>query len=161
MFSLSARLILFTLHRVGLWLIQDMPSEEVIERVLGEKKWDVRGEVVKERDNRVVETAHAFYSQISFLLLFSGKIRCNTETITIPSPLPVPRAVKSTSREFRAERGERGWEINYLAEASRFIWPRKDCTWSWRYSGIYHAVAAERGRHPQIIFMSTCAAMSN
>lgn len=34
--------------------------------------------------------------------------------------------------------GEQGWEINYLVEATRFIWPRKGCTESRRCTAVHH-----------------------
>lgn len=120
--------------------MQHMPSkgqERERERDCGKKN-----ERLEERQKSVTERQMLFVFGFHF---HSGKMSCNKKPITVSFPCSL---LKCESHEPRVQ--SRGGEINYLAEASRFIWPRKrPCValTERRRSSRGSGQSAQRGRH--------------
>lgn len=147
--------------------MQYMPRKDQ-ERAETEGLWErMRGGKDGRKPTRELEREMLFSFRFHLLFPYLGKTSCNKKPITVSFPcngeIQKPR-VQSGGAGREGRGGKRGREINYLVEASWFIWPRKECTRSQRCTGVHHKAAVgltDGGRLRQITVITSCAAVLN
>lgn len=107
-------------------------------------EWETVRKGERKRRKRKKNREVLFISQRHFYSIILGKQATTRSPLQFHSPatslnceIYKPRVQSRGAGRGRRGR-EHGWEINYLVEATRFIWLRKGCTGSRRCAGVHH-----------------------